>query len=457
MSTTQLHKDPIVALATPPGRGAIGIVRLSGGEEICAIARSLSGPLPLPRHATLKTLRDLNGVAFDQALVIYFPAPHSYTGEHMVEIQTHGGTAVVNLVLKTCLAAGARLARAGEFSERAFLNGKLDLVQAEAVADLIAAGSERAARSAYNAMRGRFSEAVNQISADLRRVRTEIEAYIDFPEEDIPALSIESWRQALNEARESLHQVIATARHGAKLNSGIDIAIIGSPNVGKSTLLNAFAGDEKAITSDLPGTTRDIVSVDIEFEGLNLRFHDTAGLRNQPSDKVEQEGIKRTREIISNVDLCLLIRTFKDQEDDAENSLNEISELSNLTRSQLITIWNKIDLHAVEAKIDVSDRGTECFVSAKTGRGVGELLMYIVKSLGLAAEGESPYIARERHVKDLVEALDLLDFDINRVDSEPELLAENLRQAQQVLGEIVGEYTNEDLLGDIFSTFCIGK
>ena len=449
--------EAIVALATPPGRGAISIVRLSGGKELLDIVGSLIDSLPPPRQANLRTVKDKAGVPFDQAIVIYFPAPHSYTGEHMIEIQTHGGEPVVSMVLKSCLAGGARLARAGEFSERAFLNGKLDLLQAEAVADLISASSERAARSAYNAMSGDFSDHVNLVSGVLRDLRTEIEAYIDFPDEEIPAVTVTGWANKVRDAKQRIRELIETARHGAKLNNGIDIAIVGSPNVGKSTLLNAFAGDEKAITSDLPGTTRDVVSVDIEYLGLNLRFHDTAGLRNQPADAVEREGIRRTKALIDKVDMCLWIREAGAIEHDSESEQSELDGLESLREKPIINVWNKIDIHNKTSRIDVAGPRIDCFISAKGNDGVKELLDYIVTSLGLNTEDESPYIARERHVADLNEVNGLLDFDFGRAESEPELLAERLRLAQQVLGRLVGEYTSEDLLGDIFSTFCIGK
>ena len=449
--------DVIVALATPPGRGAISIIRLSGSTNLRDVTGPLIDSLPPARQATLRTLRDDTGASFDQAIVIYFPAPRSYTGENMVEIQTHGGEPIVSLVLKSCLAAGARLARPGEFSERAFLNGKLDLLQAEAVADLIAAGSERAARSAYNAMSGDFSDRVTQVSESLRELRTEIEAFIDFPDEEIPAVTISSWADKVTGAKRLIRTLLANARNGAKLNSGIDIAIIGSPNVGKSTLLNAFAGDEKAITSDLPGTTRDVVSVDIEYQGVNLRFHDTAGLREAPADVVEREGIKRTKAIIDKVDMCLLIREAGTPADKITPASLGLEDQQVLRDKPYINVWNKIDIHHMEARIDATDVATDCFISAKGHEGVKALLDHIVSILGLTTEDESPYIARERHVGDLTEVDELLDFDVKQAESDPELLAEKLRIAQQVLGRLVGEYTSEDLLGDIFSTFCIGK
>lgn len=454
---SSLTKDTIVALATPPGRGAISIVRLSGGEQSLRIAENLFGQISSPRQATLRTLKNKDGLAFDQAIVIYFPAPNSFTGEHMMEIQTHGGEAIVSQVLKACLDAGARLARAGEFSERAFLNGKLDLLQAEAIADLIAAGSERAARSAFNSMSGKFSAEVNDIGQSLRNCRMQMEALIDFPDEEIPTELLGNWSEQISSAKALINALIKTSRHGARLNAGVDIAIVGAPNVGKSTLLNAFAKEEKAITSDVPGTTRDIVSVDIDYKGLNIRFHDTAGLRKRPADSVEREGIRRTKAIMEHVDLCLVIRDYSDDDHEAGNDEALALMASLFADKPVIEAWNKIDLKQKTDARNATQASDERFISAKTGEGVSELLDQMVCCIGFNAEDESPYIARERHIADLQEIDRLLDFDLARIDSEPELLAERLRLAEQVIGRLLGEYTSEDLLGDIFSSFCIGK
>ncbi|MGR8948279.1 MAG: tRNA uridine-5-carboxymethylaminomethyl(34) synthesis GTPase MnmE [Gammaproteobacteria bacterium] len=451
MTTPPQTNDTIVALATPPGRGAISIVRLSG-PFVSTIASKLCKTLPNPREATLKTLHDSQGRAFEQAIVIYYAAPKSFTGEDMLEIQTHGGNPVVSICLQTCLAAGARLARAGEFSERAFANNKLDLLQAEAIADLIAAGSERAARSAFNAMRGAFSEEVTSLADNLKSVRIEMEALIDFPDEEIPPVTIESWQTRINDVHRNLERLIANARHGIKLNTGIDVAIVGSPNVGKSTLLNHFAREEKAITSNIPGTTRDVVTVEVEYKGLSIRFHDTAGLRHQPADEIEAEGIRRTKDVIEQVDLCLMVYDASEEAPAAPDPLLPSA------KAKKITVWNKIDACNIKPRITAAKTKIDCYLSAKTGAGVQELLDFIVETVGLNAEGESPYIARDRHLSNLLRTQELLPADIitDAVDA-PELVAEKLRLAQLALSELVGDYTNEDLLGDIFSTFCIGK
>jgi tRNA modification GTPase len=456
MSAPTHKTETIVALATPAGRGAIGIVRLSG-PDIIAVAKSIMSSLPKPRYAGLRTLKNSDGESFDQALVLYFPGPGSFTGESMLEIQTHGGEAVISQLIEVCLSSGARLARPGEFSERAFLNGKIDLLQAEAISDLISSGSVRAARSAFNSLKGMFSDEVNEISFSLRDIRIEVEACIDFPEEEIPSESLLIWQTRLATISASLGGLLQSARQGAKLNRGADIAIVGRPNVGKSTLLNALAREEKAITSDIPGTTRDVVSVDIEFNGLNLRFHDTAGLRDKPADAIEKEGIRRTREILRNVDVCLSLSdnnpTFdSNQFIDLETELPEM-----ISAPAVISVVNKIDLSHQVAEVVNSHPNPTSYISAKTRAGVDDLLALIVDRLGLNPEDESPFIARERHIAGLEAALELTNLNIDVEITDLELLAEKLRLAQRELGMLVGEYSSEDLLGDIFSTFCIGK
>ena len=444
-------QDSIVANATPPGRGAISIVRVSG-PTAAAIAQALCKSVPEPRRATLKTLFDQHGVAFDQAIVIYFAAPNSYTGEDMLEIQTHGGSPLVSICLQACIAAGARLAQAGEFSERAFLNNKLNLLQAEAIADLISASSERAARSAFNAMRGAFSEEVHALSNQLKSIRVEVEASIDFPEEEIPLPTLDRWLEGIERLSTKLDALITNARRGMKLNAGIDIAIVGSPNVGKSTLLNHLAGEDKAITSDIPGTTRDIVSVDVEYKGLSIRFHDTAGLRAATEDQIEAEGIRRTKKLIDEVDLCLQIK------DISQHSTNTSDQPAEVADTPHIIVWNKIDVMGSAPRMTKDGDQIHCYLSARTGEGVTDLWDLIIEISGLTSEDESPYIARERHLNTLVAVRDLLQItDDTEALQATELLAENLRLAIRLLGELIGEYTNEDLLGDIFSTFCIGK
>ena len=367
MQTPNPNNETIVAPATAAGQGAIGIVRLSG-PKVVDIAQQILGPLPKARYASLRTLQTLDGISFDQAIAIYFPAPGSYTGESMLEIQTHGGPVVIEQLDRGCLLSGARLARPGEFSERAFLNGKIDLLQAEAISDLISSGSVRAARSAFNSLDGVFSKVVNDISERVRILRMELEAYIDFPEEEIPPNLLIDLQQRLLSIKENLKELLGSARQGARLNRGTDIAIIGKPNVGKSTLLNALAREEKAITSDIPGTTRDVLSIDIEFDGYQLRFHDTAGLRTKPNDEIEKEGIRRTKKLVEKVDICLHLHdgtlfTSRDVPDGDDVDLPLQSK-----GMKTIHVVNKIDL--INAGTAAHYEQDKCFISAKTQEGL---------------------------------------------------------------------------------------
>lgn len=456
MRTPNVINDTIVAPATASGQGAIGIVRLSG-PDIVDIASKIFGSLPEPRFASLRTIKNSAGIGFDQAIVLYFPGPASYTGESMLEIQTHGGRVVIEQLLDVCTSSGARLARAGEFSERAFLNGKIDLLQAEAISDLISSGSLRAARSAFNALNGMFSDEVNRISDSIIILRTELEAYIDFPEEDIPTNLLQELQQRLLTIKTQLLDLLVSARRGARLSRGTDIAIIGQPNVGKSTLLNALAREEKAITSDIPGTTRDVLSVDIEFDGYQLRFHDTAGLRTKPADEIEKEGIRRTRNLVDKVDICLHLHDSTEIAQSTE-PVGAHSEFPGQDEQvKTIHVINKIDL-VDDQLISAQACNKDMFlISAKNNQGVDTLIQKILSQIGLDQQEESSFLARERHISDLEQCLSFLDLDLTREVHELELLAEKLRLAQKALGSIVGEYTSEDLLGDIFSTFCIGK
>jgi tRNA modification GTPase len=438
--------EPIVAIATPPGRGAVGIIRLSG-SDLQQVANQVIGSLPPPRVATLRGIRS-NNETIDHALVIYFQAPRSFTGEQVIEIQAHGGITLMQEVLKICVAAGARIARPGEFTERAFLNGKLDLIQAEAIADLIESTSMRAARLALNSLSGKFSREVNEISAELKNIRIQTEATIDFPEDDLPSNVIVELTSKLAAAAKTIERMLANADRGARLNSGVDIAIVGAPNVGKSTLLNVLAGDDKAIVTDVPGTTRDILSVDINLDGLAVRIHDTAGLR-ETSNVIEQEGVRRAKEKISQVDAILYI---VDGEDDS------LAPLVRRASVETFTIRNKIDLDGLLPRLEQKTDGPYIQLSAKRNLGIDLLRSALLNHFGLGADSENIVLARQRHLDALSRALDALSFDYASLCYDaPELSAERLRLACNALAELTGEYTSEDLLGDIFSTFCIGK
>ena len=443
----EVANKPIAAIATPAGRGAIGIVRISGGN-LSALAHRLVGNLPPPRVATCCPVRARDNTTIDNALVIYFAGPRSFTGDDVLEIQTHGGIVITQDVLTAALDAGARLAGPGEFTERAFLNGKIDLLQAEAIADLIDSSSSRAARLAQRSLDGGFSRSVDTITEELKVIRIQLEATIDFPEEEIPPVVVENLCQRSVAVAERISILLQRAKHGAKLNSGLDIAIIGRPNVGKSTLLNLLANEDRAIVTELPGTTRDILSVDINLDGLLLRVHDTAGIR-ESTDQIEQEGVKRAKQKTENSDAVFYVFTESD---------DELTEFVNDLSIPVFAIRNKIDLDNLPALEEKRQTGFYVQISAKLNLGIELLRRGVLEYFSLASENENVVLARERHLVALREAQTALDFDYAQLyDETPELGAERLRNAANALGVLTGEYTSEDLLGDIFSKFCIGK
>lgn len=441
---TNFANETIVAVATPPGRGGVGIVRLSGPEAI-VIAEKIGRRMFKPRQATFTRFRNASGELLDEGLTIVFEAGASYTGEPVAEFQGHGGPVVMQRLVKAALAEGARLARPGEFSERAFLNGRMDLTQAEAVADLIASGSEAAARGALQSLSGEFSRRVNALAAELRGLRTQIEALIDFPDEELDAALIDVSSARLRSLAGQVDDLLTGARRGVRLSRGAVIAIIGEPNVGKSSLLNALSGEDAAIVTDIPGTTRDVLRVDLEILGLPIRLLDTAGLRIT-DDPVEQEGIRRALAVLPTADLVLVIR------DVSAIRPAPLPEEWLIGAKQVLTIGNKADLSVNSAE------HCDLLVSAKTGEGLPQLTHAIVESLGYSAEG-SAFTARQRHVG-LLEAVQRCIQSARVLISEDagmELVAEELRMAHDRLGEIVGRVSADELLGDIFSTFCIGK
>jgi tRNA modification GTPase len=435
-------QDTIAALATPPGRGGIGIVRVSG-PAVPAIAAALLGKLPRPRQAQLSAFRDARGERADEGIALYFPAPHSYTGEAVLELQGHGGPVVAQAVLAAVLDAGARLAEPGEFTRRAFLNGKLDLAQAEAVADLIDAASREAARSALRSLTGEFSAALDGLVAQLTELRALTEAMLDFPEEDIDSLHREDAQARLSRLRTALEDVLAKSRQGSLLRSGIHVVLAGRPNVGKSSLLNRLAGEERAIVTAVPGTTRDALRESIQIEGVPVVLVDTAGLR-ESQDEVERIGMARTRSELERADVVLVVLEAGTMQEPA-------GPLP--VAAARITVINKIDLLAGAA---AGRQGEAIHVSAKTGAGLDALRAALLEAAGWNARGETVFLARERHLRALNAARANLAAAAAG-DMAWEFFAEELRLAQETLGTITGRVSADDLLGEIFTRFCIGK
>jgi len=443
--------ETIAAIATAPGRGGIGVVRVSG-PLASHIAREIAGRIPAARHATLLPFRDADGALLDQGLAIYFPGPHSYTGEDVLELQGHGGTVVLREILRRCVELGARLAEPGEFTRRAFLNERLDLAQAESVADLIDAASSEAARSAARSLAGDFSAQVAALVAAVTQLRLHVEACIDFPEEEIDPADRRVQLEGLAAIRASLAGIFASARQGAVLRDGLTVVLVGSPNVGKSSLLNRLAGEEVAIVTAVPGTTRDYVRATILLEGVPVHLIDTAGLR-ESGDEVERIGMARTWEAIARAGAAILITDASRGEQDADRQI-----LSRMPPGlPLARVTNKIDLAGSPAGCQPHGSGVAISLSAKTGAGVGELQGWLLQVAGWRPGAEGVFMARERHLAALREAQDHLAAAAEKHLQAYELFAEDLRAAQDCLGRITGAVTADDLLGQIFSRFCIGK
>lgn len=451
-ATASISTDTIVALATPPGRGGVGIIRVSG-PGCDEIAKTVLGKLPALRQADYLDFFDADQQVIDSGIALRFQAPHSFTGEDVLELQGHGGPVVMDMLMRRCLELGARAARPGEFSERAFLNDKLDLAQAEAIADLIEAGSEQAARGAVQSLQGVFSSSINQLVDDLTELRMFVEAAIDFPEEEIDFLADERIGQRLNAIHTQVEQVLQQAEQGALLREGMHVVLAGRPNAGKSSLLNALAGRESAIVTDIPGTTRDVLREEIHIDGMPLHIIDTAGLR-ESEDVVEQEGIKRTWQAIEQCDQVLLL-----MEDAAGMSDEELRIQTKLPEGLPVTfVHNKIDISGNPAENLDHEYGTVIRLSAKTGDGISLLRDHLKTIMGYTGTGEGKFIARRRHLDALQRALEQLDTAKAQLETHTgELLAEDLRQAQNMLGEITGYVSSDELLGRIFSSFCIGK
>lgn len=444
------NPETIAAIATAPGQGGIGVVRLSG-FDLNKICQALLGFVPEPRHASYTPFLDVDGDTIDQGIALYFPAPHSYTGENVLELQGHGGMAVMQILLDRCIELGARLAQPGEFTQRAFLNGKMDLAQAEGVADLIAATTRQSALSAARSMKGEFSLAIRMVVSKLIELRAYIEAVIDFPEEgDVSVQGQNFIRDKLMGVQEQLHHIQKLAKQGNILCEGAKIVLIGPPNAGKSSLLNCLAGEEVALVSDIPGTTRDAIRQVLQINGVPLHLVDTAGIR-QTSDAIEQMGIARTRQNMASADMVLVLidETHPVHLDDA--FLDEVLP----TGTSIIFIHNKIDLTGKQSSVEERGGVLHAFLSAKTGQGVFELKEAMLKLVGWNYE-EGVFMARTRHLMAIKSALDSLQ-DAEKQINALELLAESLRQAQRALNQITGEFVADDLLGEIFGRFCIGK
>jgi tRNA modification GTPase len=447
--TPQANADTIVAPATAPGRGAIGIVRVSGPlTEV--IARQLLGSLPAPRYASHARFRDAAGVVIDSGIALYFPEPDSFTGESVLELQGHGGPAVMALLVDAALALGARRARPGEFSERAFLNGKLDLAQAEAIADLIDSATAQAARAAYRSLSGTFSDAVELLASALVRLRLHVEAAIDFPEEEIDFLSDEGLRAQIGACNDAFEKLVAATRAGRLLRDGFQLVIVGKPNAGKSSLLNFLSGEDAAIVTDVAGTTRDILRERIDIDGLAVELVDTAGLRDDP-DVIEAEGIRRAREALAQADGVLLIQDACT--DSPEERPTDFPE-----NMPMLVIRNKIDLSG-DPPGSRDDAPEVIHFSARTGAGNAALREAIVGMAAYQDQGEGAFTARQRHLDALHMARAHFDRGRHALEQSGagELLAEELRLAHDALAAITGAFSSDELLGMIFSEFCIGK
>ena len=440
----------ICALASALGQGGIGVVRVSGSQS-GEIAQKMLGHIPKARCAHYGSFFNQEGVEIDKGVALFFPGPNSFTGEDVLELQGHGGILVIRSLLESAMALGAVAAEPGEFSKRAFLNGKMDLVQAEAVADIIDASSEQSARSALRSLSGEFSEQVNALTKALIDLRVFVEATIDFSDEEIDFLASGEVKLKVEQIESDIQNILSSAEQGAILREGLTIAIAGKPNAGKSSLLNALTQVPSAIVTDIAGTTRDVLKETIHVNGMPLNIIDTAGLHNS-EDKVEQEGIKRAYSEIERADVILMVF-------DAQDKTPDLSILpSGIEGKPIILIKNKVDLTGESTGIMHSDEQTQLSLSAKQSQGIDLLRQELSSIAGLSDTGEGVLLARKRHIIALESALDSTGHALDQLNNNAsELVAEDLRQAAQYLGSITGEFSSDDLLGEIFSSFCIGK
>ncbi len=454
-----LDQDTIVAIATPPGRGGVGIVRLSGPKALNIGQRVCRQDLK-PRHAHYATFTGQGQRALDNGISLFFPGPASFTGEDVIELQGHGGPIILDLLVHRCTALGARLARPGEFSERAYLNGKIDLTQAEAIADLINSTTEQAALNASRSLQGVFSTKVDTLVESVTRLRVYIEASIDFPEEEIDFIAEGRVREQLMALIEQSAAVLAEAQQGQLIQEGMKLVIAGRPNAGKSSLLNALSGNESAIVTAVEGTTRDVLREHIQIDGMPLHIVDTAGLR-EATDEIEQEGIRRAWQEIDSADQLLMV---VDAAGDTNPVVDPGQTLAGLgrdipTRIPVTLILNKCDLIDQSPSILTTDGNTVIRLSARTGAGLTFLREHLKECMGFQPGGDGRFSARRRHLVALEEALAILSSALQQLESSGagELLAEDLRHCQNALGEITGAISSDELLGEIFSSFCIGK
>ena len=443
------HTDTIAAIATPSGNGGVGIIRISG-TLVTDIAKQLLNKPLSPRLAIYSSFLDDNSV-IDSGIALYFPNPHSYTGEDILELQGHGGAVVLDMVLRRVLNLGARLARAGEFTERAFLNNKLDLAQAEAVADLITSTTEHAVRSAQKSMQGVFSKQINQLVEELTELRIYVEAAIDFVDEEIDFLSDGVVENRLIRLLERIAQIQKTAQQGRLLRDGMTVVLAGKPNAGKSSLLNALAGHEAAIVTDIAGTTRDVLRERIQLDGMPLHIIDTAGLHDS-DNAIEQEGIRRAWAEMEKADKILLLIDARATED--PELLASLPPHIHITK-----IYNKIDLLGMTPSIQQDGQQSQIYLSIKTGAGMELLTEHLKQSVDFHSDTENVFIARRRHLEALNQGYESVSSALNQLQTSlaGELVAEDLRLAQNSLAEITGQFSSDDLLGKIFSSFCIGK
>ena len=451
--------DTIAAIASAPGRGAVGVIRVSG-SKVPQVAAGILGVLPAPRQARLSSFLDAHGNSMDEGLALYFPAPASYTGEDVLEIQGHGGALIVDMLLKRLLDLGCRMARPGEFTMRAFLNGKIDIAQAEAIADLIDAGTAAAARAAVRSMQGEFSARIADLTTRITGLRAYVEAAIDFPNEEIDFLSGKALGERLAAIFAGFESITAAARQGAMLREGLHVVIAGRPNAGKSSLLNSLAGDDVAIVTNVPGTTRDLLRCQVHFDGLPVNLVDTAGLRSAV-DVAEVEGVRRAKNEIARADRVLYVLDAAALDGAADDGRAPwAADLAQLPHQAAVTlVFNKIDLTGVPPRLDESSALPRIFLSARTRAGLDLLRAHLKSSAGYRESESGALAARRRHLDALSRARQHVQTAADTLSSTRafELFAEDLRLAQHALGEITGEFTSDDLLGEIFSSFCIGK